>query len=432
MLAGLVTMVRRHIGHLAASLAGVVVVQAIGVVTGILLARGLGPQDRGVLAAMILWPAVVVTVGELGLASSFTYYTAQRHHAAGRLLRTSRKMALLQSLCLVPIGMLMSFVGLSYAGISPRSAGLFIAAVLIPVALVSRYAAAILQGMLKIRAFYALRLSMYGVHAIGYALLFYFGQLTVWTAILVYAAGAVVQLVVSVVLPARLLRDTSAVDAEEVPARALLGYGLRSHFGSLYPLDALWVDQMLISFFLGARDLGLYVAALAFATLPRMVAWAVGLSGTPIAARAPAAARTVTVWRFLALGFLALVPLTGLLMLMVPYVLPWLFGESFADAVIPTQLLLLASVPFGLRVILGDCLRGIGLGGMVSIVEVVSWPFVLAAVALGARAGLSGVALALLVIQVACLVLLVVIWRWTRAPHEQARGAEQIREAGRL
>ena len=62
---------------------GSAALQGLGVLTGILLARGLGPTDRGAFAAMLLWPTLMVTLGSLGLISSFSYFTARggRHRS---------------------------------------------------------------------------------------------------------------------------------------------------------------------------------------------------------------------------------------------------------------------------------------------------------------------------------------------------------------
>ncbi len=53
------------------------VIQLVQAVIGIVLARILGPSDRGELAAVILWPTLMTTIGSLGLAQSATYHAAR-------------------------------------------------------------------------------------------------------------------------------------------------------------------------------------------------------------------------------------------------------------------------------------------------------------------------------------------------------------------
>ena len=52
-------------------------IQAVLVVTGPLLARMLGPDGRGYLAALILWPLVITQLGNLGIPSALTYSIAR-------------------------------------------------------------------------------------------------------------------------------------------------------------------------------------------------------------------------------------------------------------------------------------------------------------------------------------------------------------------
>ena len=57
-------------------------IQAVLVVTGPLLARMLGPDGRGYLAALILWPIVITQLGNLGIPSALTYSIARDSSAS--------------------------------------------------------------------------------------------------------------------------------------------------------------------------------------------------------------------------------------------------------------------------------------------------------------------------------------------------------------
>jgi len=63
------------------------------VLTGILLARTLGPRGRGELAAAILWPTLIMTLGTLGMTEAITYHTARRSASLRALFGTSASMA---------------------------------------------------------------------------------------------------------------------------------------------------------------------------------------------------------------------------------------------------------------------------------------------------------------------------------------------------
>jgi O-antigen/teichoic acid export membrane protein len=67
----------------------------MGVVTGILAARLLGPEGRGELAVIIFLPMILVTIGELELPRSVAYEASQPGEYPGRLIATSFWLAVL-------------------------------------------------------------------------------------------------------------------------------------------------------------------------------------------------------------------------------------------------------------------------------------------------------------------------------------------------
>ncbi len=54
----------------------------MGIVTGVVSARALGPDGRGELAVMILWPSLIATVVDLGISEAITLRTAKAPDAA--------------------------------------------------------------------------------------------------------------------------------------------------------------------------------------------------------------------------------------------------------------------------------------------------------------------------------------------------------------
>lgn len=390
--------------RLLVSFGGSGVVQGLGVVTGILLARGLGPSDRGVFAAMLLWPTVMISLGDLGLVNSFGYFSARSTAPPSAMNRLARRAAGLQSLYLLPLTILVAAIGLSAIDAQPLAAGLVLAAAFVPAALFSRFTSAVFQGHREMHAFYAVRLSMYVVIAIGLLVAIVTDELTVWTTVLIYLAGLGFMTIVSFALPRAVARrrptPPESSGAGEFDRRTFLSFGLRSLPGSLYPVETLYLDQVFVALFIGTSDLGIYVSALAFTSLIRLVAAAIATNAMPSLAQAETAHRRVLTLRWLGVGVAALAPVTAALILVMPTLLPFFFGDAFKDGVGPARFLLLGSLAFGLRQIVGEALRGSGRPGIVSIVEVATWPLILGAAAIGTIYGLEGVTIGLLCVQV--------------------------------
>ena len=51
--------------------------QLIVIVSGVLVARSLGPQDRGYFALLVVVSGVCALIGNLGLPAAVTYYVAR-------------------------------------------------------------------------------------------------------------------------------------------------------------------------------------------------------------------------------------------------------------------------------------------------------------------------------------------------------------------
>jgi O-antigen/teichoic acid export membrane protein len=77
--------------------------------TGILIARSLGPNDRGEYAAITAWFGVALVVGELGQTAATTFFVARNPGSAPRYVATSRNM-------MIASGLIVALVG---CGVSP-------------------------------------------------------------------------------------------------------------------------------------------------------------------------------------------------------------------------------------------------------------------------------------------------------------------------
>src|SRR2546427_9787609 len=62
---------------------------AIGIVTGIIAARWLGPDGRGELAAIQMWPSAVASLAMIGLPEALVYLSAKHPSQSRRYLLTA-------------------------------------------------------------------------------------------------------------------------------------------------------------------------------------------------------------------------------------------------------------------------------------------------------------------------------------------------------
>ena len=392
-----------RIAHpVVASIGGVALTQLLGGITGVVLARGLGPEGRGLLASMILWPTFAISIGDLGLGNSLAYYAASSVSATS-LLRLGRLAAVLQSSYLVPFGLVLSYIMLGRGASSHVEASFLLVLAFIPAGLISRYVAAVLQGRLLLVRFYAIRNAMALVSALVLISLVAGPGITVSGAVMAYIAGLGVMVGVSIAfMRSMTLTGTAGRDAS---VRDLLSFGVRSLPGSLHPVESLLLDQVIITLVLGYEDLGLYISAVAITNLPRLVGFAVGTVAMPTVAQASdsqrrAVAKRILVWSVLGTGIIA----TASIVFM-PILMNVLFGRAFHSSIPTARILAVGSFAFGLKRIAGDILRGMERPGLISAVEAVSWPLTIVAMIMGSSGGLAGVAAGLAGMNVLTLIV---------------------------
>ncbi len=358
-------------GALAGSMLTGVLGQAVLVVSGVLVARMLGPENRGHLALIVFLPVVLAQVVHLGLPQAMTYYVARIRESARGVAHGILPPAVSQAA--VAGGLHLLLLPVFFAGSSGTVwAAAAMRAVVAPAGLAQQYGLALLQGQRRFRAFNVLRVlppSMYSASVL--VLLLVGGDFLPLAAV----AWVIPQVVGATITGSVAIRGLSGARGQlGPPRREMVRFGLKGFLGSASPVETFRLDQAVIGLFLSPVALGLYVVGLAFTSLPRFIAQSIGMVAYPrIAAEADAAAARRAMWRFLwlTMGFCALV--IGPIWAGAGFLVPFFFGGDFSGSVTVTRILLVGSMFLAARRILSDATRGLGLPYIGSIAEVVSW-----------------------------------------------------------
>jgi len=334
------------------------VIQLVQAVIGILLARILGPSDRGELAAVILWPTLMTTVGSLGLAQSATYHAAQASRL-GRLVGSTLAVVAVDSLALVAIGW--ALLPLVLGGHDPsvvHDGQLFLTAY-IPLLLLSMSMMSILNGSHRFAWFQGLRLIQIGVIVAGIVVLAATDSLTVGTGAAVYVAGYGASSVVSLSVVLRSLPGGVRISGDSV--RGLLSFGLKSQLStSMWSLNER-ADQLVISAFFSPASLGLYVVAVTLTSLTTLVGFSFALVALPLIARLEAIADRQRVARLVVSATLICATAVSVPIFAVePTLIKLLFGNDFVGAADVGRVLLVAGIVFALNRVLEALLQAVG------------------------------------------------------------------------
>jgi O-antigen/teichoic acid export membrane protein len=331
------------------SLATSVAIQGVNALTGILLARSLGPSGRGELASILLWPSILAAVGGLGVAEAVTYETASGSSPARAVVGSALAVAALQSLALVAIGMVVArLVG---------STCLFLA--YIPLNLTTLYAIGVLNGLQRFFAYHALRFMVIASTAATLLLLAAGQALTVRAAVLAYLVANGLTAGSALLVLHR--QGALSLAYRAATARRLLGFGLRIHTTNVASLLNERLDQLVISVFLAPAKLGLYVIAVTVTSAITVIGTAIAMVVLPVvAALKEPAERVAAATRYVGWVLVGATCVAVPLMALAPLLIRLLFGEEFLGAVPVTRVLLAASLFLAANQVVGAVLKAVG------------------------------------------------------------------------
>jgi len=345
-------------GPMLGSFATTGAIQVIQAVIGVLLARILGPGGRGELAAIILWPTLLTTIGSLGLAQSATYHAA-RAKRIGTLVGSTLAVIVVDSLILIGIGLAVIPVVLGSHGDEVVRNGQLYLLLFVPLNLVAVTMMSILNGRHRFVWFQSLRLLMFVTTIGGLAALAIADEMTLRSAALAYAAGIGVAALLGLGAVLATMHDRLGADRQTV--RALLGFGVKSQLSqSMWTLNER-ADQLVISVFFSAASLGLYVVAVTMTSLTTLIGFSVALVALPVLARMrDGEERRRTARAIAGATLIGSFVVTLPVFVAEPWLIRLLFGEDFSGATDVGRILLVAAMVFGLNRVLEAMLQAVG------------------------------------------------------------------------
>jgi O-antigen/teichoic acid export membrane protein len=334
-----------------------VVVTATSAVTGLLLARLLGPETRGEYAAVMAWFGVALILGELGQTAATTYFVAHEPARARTYVATSRTMMIASGLVTAAVGALLAPT-LAH-GDHELTVAYYIAFATAVIAFLSASYAPALQAR-DLTKWHVARV----VQPVGFlvctVVILALDVLTLHAVLLSLAATVTGTAVVSYVLCARVGLNSGHTDRKVV--RPLLRYGF-SQLAATSPLIVnARLDQLVLSQTVAAAQLGRYAVAVTFTTLALPVVAAVGYVAFPrLASSTLSPDRAARLVRRAAVGSGAVaLAIVVPLALSASWLVPWVFGPEYREAVPLIWILAPGGVFLAVNAVLGDLLRGRG------------------------------------------------------------------------
>jgi O-antigen/teichoic acid export membrane protein len=304
-------------------------------VTGIIVARTLGPAGRGQIAATLVLVLTATWLFSVGSTEAVSYRQSRRPEDAPRLIGSWLAVTGLASL----IAILAMELLLPVLFGAQSDAAMDLARVYIPVVALTLVIAmfnGILLGDQDFFAYNVIRALIPVSITLGYVALLLFDGFTV-EAVLAVNAGATAFACV-----ATTVRCTGrhGVSPPHLPLlRETFWYGIRAHGGSIAGFVNARLDLLILPAFLSAASVGLYSVATNVTSIIGTLTGTVAMFVLPVAARRrQGSARTVirTLHATLAIGFAIAVPMALLAELAVKL----LYGSEFSEAVTALRIML--------------------------------------------------------------------------------------------
>ncbi len=340
--------------HVALTFAANLLIQATGIATGVLTARLLGPEQRGQLATITLYPLLFTSIGMVGLDQAVALQICRDKARAGVVGMS----ALVTSACLGMLLVIAAYVAMpSLLGPSHQDllhdARLFVW--VIPPGIVAITLLGVDWGRASFKAFNVLRMLVPGGYLVLVLTLWLLHRVSVHTFMLASMASVFVACATRVgLLGPVLLRVRPEMEA----CRQILRTGRGLYLATFAAALTGRADQMFVSRMLSDTEMGLYVVAgtIAAGVMGAATAFStVGFIATGNKKDPQAALDAMTsqfrhgmlVMVFCSIGLLAIIrPLIQVLL-----------GAKFVDATGPACVLVGATFALGLTKMLQESLK---------------------------------------------------------------------------
>ena len=329
-----------------------------GVVTSLLTAWALGPEGRGDLAVVVLWPNIVAWAFGLGLPQAYRYYLARRPDSLSTHYSNALIFALFAGLIAFCVAELIvpNLVG-------ERSPAIILLVRIyllnIPLALLFDLMAGLLEGAREFRWSGAARGIFFGIQSVTYLVLWLSGHLTVRNAAYTMIAAQLACTTLAVIGVKIALCPNWQPGWSEW--KESLAYGLRYFPGLITAMATLRLDQLLLAAMAPSAVIGLYVVAVRLSEITTVLASSVSDVLLPEVASLESKEESLQLLtKSLRQTFYVYVVVLIPLWMVAPTILRFAYGEEFLAATGTLRLLLIASLLWSLGSIVNSGLNGLG------------------------------------------------------------------------
>jgi O-antigen/teichoic acid export membrane protein len=310
-------------------------VLVINLMTGIIVARTLGPGGRGEVAAILVLIFTASWIFSLGSQNALSYRLSRSPEEAATLIGSWLVVGVLASLAAIAAAEIL--LPVLFAAQSGRT--VMLAQLYMPVIIFTLFINVfngILLGDEDFLGYNVTRTLLPVIILLVYSGFLVTGAFSVETALI---ANALATIIACTVIITRCIRRHGVEVPRVSLMRETIWYGLQAHGGSLAGFVNARLDLLIIPAFLSAANVGLYSVATNAGSIVGTLVGTVSAFVLPVAVRRrKKSPRTVirTFQATLAVGFVIAIPLAAFAEIAIELI----YGSDFAGAVTPLRILL--------------------------------------------------------------------------------------------
>ncbi len=257
----------------------------MGVVSGVILARWLGPHDRGVLALVLLVPSTVLTLVKLGISQATVYFINRKEATADQVASNSVLLALaLGTVSAALVWALRDTVLHGFLDDIPAWA-LLLALLRVPLLLLDNYLYGVLQATSQFGIYNRRLLQSEALRLVLVVVLVMGLDLGLPAAVAIYTVIGFVNIGWLLATMRRTIHFTAGLDRRLLSR--MLSFGLRSYVQVATAHLLLRVSVYLVQWFLGPAQTAFYALGMHFTELVLEIPQAIGLVLYPKLAALP-------------------------------------------------------------------------------------------------------------------------------------------------
>lgn len=347
-----------------------ILIIVFGLVGSILISRTLGPSQRGEIAAIILWPTLLLYLGSFGTYQAVIYHFSKKNRNIENIWGTCIVITLLNSIVSIVVGSTLIFLTLKLLSIELKWYSFYLL-LFLPLNIITQFISSVLQAKALFKEYNFTRLFTPLFYLIGIISLFFLDKLSVTNIISLQITLIVLQFFVFLSLYNKRIGSVFNFKYHKKTIKIIYNYGYKVWLGDLSQGLNVKMDQILISGMLLSKDLGIYVVATSIANFTSVIPNAYKTVFLPLISSTKKMVEKINITKKVLFNFLWInLGVTMVCYFATPIAIPLLFGEEFRESVFISYILLVGFLFLNFKIVLASIMQGFGKPLFVSYSEI--------------------------------------------------------------